>query len=82
MYFEHCTNIHDLPVSRPVPEPQSQLHPPAETPPTLGSEGVGTVNDPMVIASDEELQGEDDEVTSAFSGEPGNTVLALHLETF
>ena len=75
-----CTTniIYHLPVSRPVPEPQSQpqsqLHPPAETPPTLGSEGVGTMDNPMVIASDEELQGEDDEVTSAFSGEPGSPV--------
>ena len=72
--------LYDLPVSRPVPEPQSQLHPPAETPLSLGSvesEGMGTVDNPLVIASEEELQGEDDEVTSAFSGESGNAVLAF-----
>ena len=72
--------LYDLPVSRPVPEPQSQLHPPAETPLSLGSvesEDMGTVDNPLVIASEEELQGEDDEVTSAFSGESGNAVLAF-----
>ena len=60
------------------PHPLLQPHPPVGTQPTLktvgADEGVGTVDDPMIIASDEELQGEDEEVTSAFSGNARNKV--------